>query len=292
MPSSEYIDFPKVEDFAKKERLSIEKIFLAAGMGVLPLFIRVPNDLQALRIDLQRNDLAQRTELFHNPEDDIYPPVLLRLKPACCAELAKAKSVEASEFPYAVCLVEGMRHTQGGNVQDDTDRARSHPDYVTFVQVPPRQEMYPELLDTAKVCWRLFHPDTQDFSAFVPVTISPDMVLTRSDYSDRAAGLRRTGSRKLAGKSTDGYVNRHERVRCLLVEIAERVAEKNPNDCGTPKKLAMQIFDLRESGDTAELREHKPTFTLRWIEGILRERFEFVDGRPKKRRLHGESKQL
>ena len=278
MPLENQIEFFHVEHIARKEKVAAKKIFHEAGLAKLPLFVAMPKDLCAYRIDLQRDDLVSRTQLFVTPEYDLFRPVLLRLKPADCAKLAIEKSVEATDFPYAICHADGDIFPAGS----DDERGESAQRF-TFVQIPPNREIFPTQLDGVQVCWRLFHPNTEDLSDIRHLTVTPEMVVTRSDYLERITALRKTGSRKQAGKSTAGYFDRHERLRRLLVEIAENVATELDSDCSTLRAWIDTIYELRDTKRFDELRLVKPTFTRRWIEDLLRERFEFVQGKPVKK---------
>jgi len=253
-------------------------------MGLMPLFVRMPNNLHAKRIDMQSKDLATRTCLFQNPEYDNYTPLLLRLTPACCAKLATAKEVEVSEFPYAICLA-GVSHSiHDDDTKSNKNETRLIPEFVTTVQIPPNQEIYPTLLDSAKVCWKLFLPDTQDFSVYVPLTVSADMVIGRSDYSaERIAALRKTASRQKAKKTTSGYIERHERPRRMLMELAEQVVKDNPSQCNSFSNWAAEVFDLRTTTPFNGLLEVMPDLKLRWIQETLRDRYEFANGKPVRR---------
>lgn len=275
------VEFLKVKDIARKERIRAEKIFVAAGQGTLPLFVSIPKDLCVYRIDLQYNGLASRTQLFVTPEydlHDLYQPVLLRLKPSDCAKLATERTVEATDFPYAICHVGGNAHPPK-RADGQSDSAQG----FTTVQVPPNQEIFPAKLDSAQICWRLFHPDTEDLSNFLPLAVTSEMVVTRDDYMGRITPLKKTGSRKQDGKSTARYVDRHERLRRLLVEIAEKLAVDNESACSTLKGWADTVYEFRETSRFAEFRLVKPTFSRGWLEGLLRERFEFVQGKPVKK---------
>ena len=272
------IEYRTINEIARQQRVQSRKIFEAAGIGAIPLFVSVPKELCAYRIDVQHNELASRTQLFVTPGYDLYQPVLLRLKLTDCAKLATEASVEATDFPYAVCHV-------GGNIDPaiSEDRKSDSAQSFTTVQIPPNLEIFPTQLDSAKVCWRLFQPNTEDLSKFCPLVVTAEMVVTRNDYLGRVAALRKTGSRKQAGKTTNAYSERHERNRRLLMDGAEEVARVNPERCRTLKGWVDEVYDLRESVKFEKLVASKNTFSRDWVERTLRANYEFIQGTPVKK---------
>lgn len=281
MHSFNPIEFVKIAEISRNKRISKEKIFHAAGQGALPLFVSIPKDVCAYRIDIQHNDLASRTQLFINPQydqHDSYRPILLRLKPADCAKLATKDAIEAVDFPYAICLVA----TQLTPLMNDGEHGAS-PQSFTTKQIPPNQEIFPLQLNSVPVCWRLFHPDTEDLSNFLSLAVTTEMVVTRDDYIGRIAPLKKKGRRKEAEKSTSGYINRHERPRKLIVEIAEKVAADNESDCSTLRGWVDLIYELRDTKPFAAFHLEKPTFSRQWLENLLRKQYEFINGKPVKK---------
>lgn len=272
------IEYVTIEEIARQQRVQSRKIFETAGIGTIPLFVSVPNELCAYRIDVQKNDLASRTQLFVNPGYDLYQPVLLRLKLTDCAKLATEASVEATDFPYAVCHV-------GGNIDPamSEDRKSDSAQSFTTVQIPPNMEIFPTQLDSAQVCWRLFQPNTKDLSKLRPLVVTAAMVVTRSDYLGHIATLRKTGSRIQAGKTTAGYRERHERNRDLLTEVAEEVAARNESECRAFREWADLVYELRDLPSCERLRQAKKTFSRSWVEKTLRARYEFIQGKPVKK---------
>lgn len=277
MSSSHPVEFLNITEVAKRTRVSIERVLAAAGKGAFPLFIDVPDNMKAHRIDLQSNNLAARTEFFKIPAKyENYSPTYLRLKPANCDELANNKEVKATEFPYAICL----EVEEGSSFLEHV--LSSFADYK-IIEIPPNQEFFPTEMNSALIGWRLFDPGTEDFSAFEPITVTPDKLIARSDYLDRITKLRQTGNRKRAGKSNAGYTERHERPRRLLAEIAEKVANDNPDNCDNFASWAAAIYDLRGSRTFNELQQVKSEITLKWINETLRKKFEYVDKQPVKK---------
>lgn len=274
MSSSHPVDLLNITEVVQRTRVSIDRVLAAAGKGEFPLFIEVPDNMEAHRIDLQSNDLAARTEFFKIPAKyENLSPRYLRLKPANCDELASNKEVKATEFPYAICLEAG----EGSSFLEYV-LSRSAADKI--IEIPPNQEFFPTEMNSALIGWRLFHPKPEDFSVFVPLTVTPDMVIARSDYLDRITKLRQTGHRKQAGKSNTGYVERFERPRRLLADIAEQVAKDNPDNCDTFSNWAATVYDLRESRPFEELHQEKSEIKLRWINETLRLKFEYLDKKP------------
>lgn len=274
MSSSHPVEFLNITEVAKRTRVSIDRILAAAGKGEFPLFIEIPDNMKTHRIDLQSNDLAARTEFFKIPAKyESCPPIYLRLKPANCDELASDKKVKATEFPYAICL-------DAGEGSSFLEHVLSRSANYKIIEIPPNQEFFPTEMNSALIGWRLFSPSTEDFSTFEPITVTPDKLIARSDYLDRITKLRKTGNRKQAGKSNTGHVERHERPRRLLAEIAEQIAKDNPDNCDTFSNWAAAVYDLRESRPFEELRQAKSEIKLRWINDTLRLKFEYLDKKP------------
>jgi len=263
-------------EFKKGKNIAVKRLLEAAASGLFPLFVPMPSDRKALRIDKATNDLAIRTEFFTNPHYDEWKPGLLRLSLSTCAVLAAKGKAEATDFPYAVCR-DQLRDAPADSTGLD-DLRRSQP--VNIVAIPPNREYVPQALDDVNDCWRLFHPDEQDPSAYVPLLVTPDMLIARSDYLSALESLNKPDSRAYAGKSNESYRERHEKPRSGLADLAEQYAKLNPDSCQTLNGLVECVMDLRDKDEFLDLRPSRKPFSRQWVYKTLRERFDFSGGTP------------